>query len=772
MNNFSYTKHILYINDNEAPSGVGAAYASQQHKKNTADQKKYTADLSVYFGLEDTDLFPFIVTRENAKRASADELAEGAVSANGFIRWDALCHLFNKHFIPINDKDGLPLFVLSCTQLINEDLPIIEKVTELGDEVKAGKHMSPILMAKVNNPLATRIIGGITTALDNSLDPTVCLAPHQHKEALNNERAEKLIRMFTQHGIVPAVGDQKLAKDFDKMINYKLSDHEKRYYIGHMLLNVNRLYQTYKSMKYDEEGAIKKDFSLWDYIKKIWEDVNDAGGNNHDFKITSDLERPNIVRIVDMRYQENKNLKPEDIIELNIQSNDSIVRDFSFNTSIPSAMSATISTAAQAPKNVDSLEAASFGAFHKNISNRFATFSEPEETVGKTEEEIRILHATFDNDLKTYKNGLRDLSEHLRLILEGEYMVAAEGGESIKSEEVGKMKGLVNAVRRASENLIKMYPEDRGKHYKGEIIKNVVSQPTSAIIPLKFNATLDGISGIIIGNVFKLPNSRLPRGYKDANIAFVAMTEDQTITSGQDWTTKITGQMIILPKNTQVIGSGDGWDAIDFNQYNEEIDSSNQYREGGNEIDNEQKQIDEGMDAVRIGSKVYLKINEGHTHVRASAIIDNEGWYDTDNNIIGLFKPGNGGLLLGEIIEATNTKTYVMVQGKLDDKSTKDKNESTSDKYYWADADGNPDLNREVPNNADGTPKIANDAWPWYKIQFTDYAAKQFSVGDTYDPTATFDNYDDNSADERDQWEEPSTKHQGWMRLDVLQSKA
>ena len=465
-----------------------------------------------------------------------------------------------------------------------------------------------------------------------------------------------------------------------------------------------------------KNSSLKKDFSLWDYIGKIWDDVNDAGGDNHDFKITSDLERPNIVRVVDMRYQEHKNLKPEDIIELNIQSNDSIVRDFSFNTSIPSAMSATIAIAAQAPKSTDSLEAASFGAFHKNISNRFATFSEPEETVGKTDEEIRILHTNFDNDLKTYTSGLKDLSVYMQEILQGEYMIAAEGGDALKSERVGEMKGLVNAVRRASENLIKMYPKDSGKHYKGEIIKNVVSQPTSAIIPLKFNATLDGISGIIIGNVFKLPDSRLPRGYKDANIAFVVMTEDQTITSGQDWTTKITGQMIILSKNTQLIGKGDGWDAIDFNQYDEKLDSSNQYREGGNEISNEQKQIDEGMDAVRIGSKVYLKINEGYTHVRTASIIDNEGWYtwgyDTDDNIIGLFKPGNKGLLLGEIIEATNNKIYVMVQGKLDG--------STPDKYYWADVNGNPDLNREVPNDANGNPQIANDAWPWYKIQFSD----------------------------------------------------
>ena len=763
MNEFSYTKHILYIGTQAHYGGGSNDYVAKAQARNKTSREKSTANIAEYFGLNSVDLEPFIITRGNAELASSSEKSEGAVSANGFIRWDALCHLFNKHFIPINDKDGLPLFVLTCTQLINEDLPINES------EVRAGKHMSPILMAKVNNPLADKIISGETTALDNSLDPTVCLAPHQHERALNNERSKKLMGMFTQHGIVPAVGDQKIADEFEKMINYSLTKHEQKYYIGHVLLNINRLLQTYKSMKYDEDGASKKDFSLWDYIGKIWDDVNDAGGNNHDFKITSDLERPNIVRVVDMRYQEHKNLNPEDIIELNIQSNDSIVRDFSFNTSIPSAMSATIAIAAQAPKSTDSLEAASFGAFHKNISNRFATFSEPEETVGKTDEEIRILHTNFDNDLKTYTNGLKDLSVYMQEILQGEYMIAAEGGDALKSERVGEMKGLVNAVRRASENLIKMYPKDSGKHYKGEIIKNVVSQPTSAIIPLKFNATLDGISGIIIGNVFKLPDSRLPRGYKDANIAFVVMTEDQTITSGQDWTTKITGQMIILSKNTQLIGKGDGWDAIDFNQYNEEIDSSNQYREGGNEISNEQKQIDEGMDAVRIGSKVYLKINEGHTHVRAASIIDNEGWYtfgyDTVDNIIGLFKPGNKGLLLGEIIEATNNKIYIMVQGKLDG--------STPDKYYWADVNGNPDLNREVPNDANGNPQIANDAWPWYKIQFSDEAVAKFDLGAQWVEAAVFGKqYDGDSADKQDQWGEPATKHKGWMRLDVLQSKA
>jgi hypothetical protein len=562
--------------------------------------------------------------------------------------------------------------------------------------------------------------------------------------------------MFTQHGIVPAVGDQKIADEFEKMINYTLSEHEKKYYIGHMLLNINRLQQTYKSMKYDEEGAIKKDFSLWDYIGKIWEDVNDAGGNNHDFKITSDLERPNIVRVVDMRYQESVNLKQEDIIELNIQSNDSIVRDFSFNTSIPSAMSATIAIAAQAPKNVNSLEAASFGAFHQNISNRFATFSEPEEPTGPTEEEIVLLEQNFKTDMRTYSSGLKDLSKHMDAIFQGGFMVAADGGDTLKSEEVGKYKGLVNAVRRASENLIKMYPKTENGNFKGQPIPKPSTSATSAIIPLKFNATLDGISGIIIGNVFKLPDSRLPRGYKKANIAFVVMTEDQTITSGQDWTTKITGQMIILPKKgVSGGGTGDGWEGIDYNQFNEEADTTKQYNKGES-ISAEQGAIDPGMNKVRVGSKVYLKINDDYSHVRSGAVIDNESSYGRwDDNIIGLFQTSRKGKYLGKVIATTSTATYASIP------EHKDANGNTvKEKWYRALADGNPDKNKPVSESI-----IENEGWPWYKISFGENAQKRFKQGWLWD--APNNSLDKGGADKGALWNDSKT---GWMRLDVLMS--
>jgi hypothetical protein len=751
----------------------GAAQQQEQIniQNNRRRRNEYTDEIKEYFGVDGDDLYPYIVTRGNAETKedrsgfwSGPE--EGQVTANSFIRWDALCHLFNIHFIPKNPKDELPSFVLTCTQLINEDLPINEEAKNR----TTGKHMSPILMAKVNNPLATKISAGIETALDNSLDPTVCLAPHQDMGALAHPRSTQLQPIFAKHGIIPNTGDKKLGEELEKMCDYDLNDFEKKYYIGHMLLNVNKLLQTYKSMKYDEDGTINKDFYLFDYIKKIWEDVSDAGGDNHDFKVTTDFERPNIVRVVDMRYQESANLVQKDIIELNIQSNDSIVRDFAFNTSIPSAMSSTIAIAAQAPKNVDSLEAASFGAFHQNISNRFAQFIDPSEEEGLTEQEKRDLEQDFDDKMKTYVNGLSDLEKHYNEILKGAFMVAAEGGDTLDSEEIGKYKGLVNAVKRASSDLVRMYPKTENGNFKGQPIPKAASSPTSAIIPLKFTATLDGMGGIVIGNVFKIPDSRLPRGYKDANIAFVVMTEDQKITSGQDWTTKITGQMIILPtKGKAGEITKDGWEGMDYNQYNENADTTTQYNKDqgtNNDISNEQKEIDESMNAIKPGHKIYLKLATKHTHVRSSHIIDNEKagfFFDFDDNIIGVFKPGNKGLYLGTVEDITDQPIYVIVPGKLDDTTTKDKDESTKDTIYYADANGKPNKGR---GEIDPESIPANASWPWYKINFSEEAQAKFNVGDLF----RNGKYDKNGADDGHPEPVPLWKEnkQGWMRLDTL----
>ena len=728
------------------------SHATQYYNDLQTQREKYGKAIAEYFtgGGGETftadNLYPLIVYRALGEKTEKEEEAENTTPANAYIRWDAFCHLLNSHVIPKNPKDSKPLFTMSCVQLINEDLEINKS------NIRAGKHVTPMLMAKVDNPLE----GIVNTQLgdkilDSSLDPTMCLLPRQLTKALNHSFAKQLQPFIVSTGYVEARGDQKVGDNFNTMCGYDLTEDERTYNIGHILLNVKRLQQMYKSMKYDADGVQKKDFYLYDYVKKIWDNVNDACAGNHDFKLTTDFERPNIVRVVDMRYQESANLKQEDIIDLNIQSTDSIVRDFAYNTSIPSAMSATIAIAAQSPRDINNIEGASFGAFHQNISNRFARFTMPSEGEQISQEEIDLLEASFDDELKTYVTGISDLATHIKLIGEGKYLILGDGGDAVESEEIGKHKGLLNAVKRASKSLIKRYPTTTAGHYKGQFIPRVVQEPTSAIIPLKFNATLDGIGGIVIGNVFKIPASRLPRGYKDSNIAFVVMGEDQNITSGQDWTTKVIGQMIILDDKSKNAGQNQSeWDAYDYNQYDESANTETQYvddQPGSNEISEEQKKIDEGLSAVREGDKVYLKLNNEYTHVRTGANINHESRGDWRDNVIGAFPKGNAGLELGVVREIVNTSIYVQAQ---------------NGKFYRANADGTPNTSKPIdPSN------IPNDNWPWYKIKFGAKAIAKFKPGWIVEEDGALKK---NGADKKNtpSWVDYKL---GWMRIDVILSE-
>ena len=88
-----------------------------------------------------------------------------------------------------------------------------------------------------------------------------------------------------------------------------------------------------------------------------------------------------------------------------------------------------------------------------------------------------------------------------------------------------------------------------GKGYTPqEIARMEFTQSKGLLGDMKFNATLDGISGIVIGNIFKVREDRLPKAYQKTRIGFIVFSEDQKVTAGGDWTTEISGKMTILPE--------------------------------------------------------------------------------------------------------------------------------------------------------------------------------------------------------------------------------
>ena len=143
---------------------------------------------------------------------------------------------------------------------------------------------------------------------------------------------------------------------------------------------------------------------------------------------------------------------------------------------------------------------------------------------------------------------LRDLLYHQYTVNSNRYLKEEGGGA--QTEDIAKFKGSLKGLRKAIEYFSRVYGSQDTeskipKYFRGQPY-NGASRSTSSIIPLKFNAKMDGISGLVMGNVFKLPKNRLPMAYNGDDIHFIVMGEEQSISPGQDWTTTITGQITLL----------------------------------------------------------------------------------------------------------------------------------------------------------------------------------------------------------------------------------
>ena len=320
--------------------------------------------------------------------------------------------------------------------------------------------------------------------------------------------------------------------------------------IGLVYINIEHLIKVYNSMRYSGEGT-NENFNLIDFWKKIWEqDINEACAGTHNFMIQTETERSNVLRVIDFQNEATPALQPESLFELKIQSNESIVRDFNFNTTIPSALSATVAIAAQAPNSTSDLDQVTFKKFNKHTSFRFNNDDKPKPSnEGFTEsqqKEIEKKAKDIDKEKEELNNIIKQLMSYQKAILFGE-----------KKDEVSKEKDLISAneakgyikgIEKKILSIQSKYHEnvdDKLGPFKG-FPKLSPDYGKSAVIPLKFNAKLDGIGGIIIGNVFKVEKNKLPKGYQGDDIAFVVMGESQKITSGQDWTTEINGQLLLL----------------------------------------------------------------------------------------------------------------------------------------------------------------------------------------------------------------------------------
>jgi lysozyme len=486
------------------------------------------------------------VLRKN-QRTSAGEFS--APLNTGYVRWDLLAFLINELVIPRPSGDDTPQLQIVQEFFRNDPNNNDEKTIELLKYLK--------------------FTGGNSKDLiDLSCDPGVCILPHslfdpRLKETIDPDQGKigkaveavgdffEFLWKRTSNAVVALVDE-----DVDFVLNSQKNNldlqEEFMYYIGGIYLNTEMLLKAYDS---SFKGKDLADVDLGDFFKAVWDEVNTACPL-HNFIFKIDNEFPNTAYIMDLPVDNNQlNEIKDKLFTVEVQSSNSVVREYDLQATIPDALKSTVAVHAQNPDTTEDLDDLTFQAFNRNIKNRI--FIPPEEEPVKTdkekEDERKAEEKYQQSETAKEDRRLGVDSRTTEGKIKKRYLLAAE--------KFNKLTPLYFEIVNADENSSVDDSDDKVTDLKSSLKELQTSTlqleksknknlGASAVIPLEFTMTLDGISNIIIGSVFKIRGDRLPKAYKD-KVAFIVFKEEQSITSGQDWTTKIGGKMIILPTENQ-----------------------------------------------------------------------------------------------------------------------------------------------------------------------------------------------------------------------------
>jgi hypothetical protein len=479
--------------------------------------------LATSLGLKDSlELKNFIFKVKNNNSATFENRV-------GFIRWDALCSLLNYQFIP-KDSNEDALFFISP-----------DKVHIKNDKI----YIEPILYTPYNSS------DGL---IDVSCDPNICILPNQLNYYDQNNLAAQVQNALGSiprvevwaplSSLGPFLGSDRIRDIiYNSYLGEKSLNEEKEMWgenlldfndsyrrIGNIFISINMLYELALNNKDN------LDYTLGQFVKDIWGKINQACPN-HNFQVIDNANSP-IINIIDLGVSNSDIPLLNDLYEITPFSNENTLRNFNFESQVPSSLTSTIAIQSQNPRSVENIEDVTFIAFNRSIKNR-------------------LIH----DDTTSTVDTIEALSQ-----LEAELLTGTTGNP-LSSVELGNLWLSISEYIENFWNYIKEEPENNQisiknisgnlKRYQALIetskIKKEENTSSAAVIPLSFNATMDGISGIVIGNVFKIQKDRLPKAYKKANIGFIVFGEEQNINAGQDWETKINGKMIILPtKNVKI----------------------------------------------------------------------------------------------------------------------------------------------------------------------------------------------------------------------------
>lgn len=366
----------------------------------------------------------------------------------------------------------------------------------------------------------------LTAPQHMTVDPTICLIPLQ----ATNKQYLELFPPDLQSSLGNDAFKPETESTFSAFVNSFKTSNAYQGKTMEILLNTQYLLDIAdRFVQGDKEGSI----ALKPFLDQIMQDVTKATGGFNVFRV-SYRDDSNTVIIKDDQWTPNLQNEAETVLdkssykanrqymELQVFGSGSLVREMEFKTNMSTKMSSMIAISAQSGgQTANAQDASPIGTYNTNYDDAFMTIKTNCLTTGSavTTQAVKQQATEAEERLNTLEQAVKEFNQHVRQVYNNGYVAKTQIAPAIN------------------------YYIDRFR-----TIKALDPTTTAApFIPANLSLTMDGISGILMGNAFTIPEQRLPASLRGSDgvtkVGFTVVGLSH-ILEGNQWLTKIRGQMI------------------------------------------------------------------------------------------------------------------------------------------------------------------------------------------------------------------------------------
>jgi hypothetical protein len=354
-----------------------------------------------------------------------------------------------------------------------------------------------------------------------SIDPTACLIKNSQAKFITNNEDGFNPNVYKNIDVKSLSGNS--SNSSTSLSDFIASGTTNVGYIGNVYVSINKLIQIYRKLYNGPDGV-----NILDYLQEVLDTISFSLGSINDFKLYSEK---NTVQIIDAKYFETgADSKVSSKFKFDLFGLKSICRNVKINSRIFSEQSTMIGIGATSGNitNLGDVYTSTQNYFNRDLKDRVLT------TTFDNNESEKIGNITL-NPEELYRYNTYQNIEQLTSYINRNVLGILEKNFNIKITRLPQENDVINAG-----SLLKTY------HYQ----INGKDIDFKALIPFELEMTLDGISGFIIGQIFVIDKSILPKDYQNKNLGFIITGVNHSL-QNNDWITTIKTQVCLL-ENDQI----------------------------------------------------------------------------------------------------------------------------------------------------------------------------------------------------------------------------